>query len=167
MIDVGSLTGWDWFVIGALLISTVWGVLSGLVRTVFALAGWVIGLVGAPIATPAVMQATGWNVHPLFVMALLFFALLVLVRLAGVLLSRVLSKVGLGGVDRTLGALLGVARALLIVTVAAVVGRGLGAHQDASWQKALSRPLLEQMLALVDPLLPESAGERTGKVRRT
>src|SRR5690606_14658540 len=79
VIDVGSLTGWDWFVIGALLISTVWGVLSGLVRTVFALAGWVIGLVGAPIATPAVMQATGWNVHPLFVMALLFFALLVLV----------------------------------------------------------------------------------------
>ena len=79
------------------------------------LAGWVIGLVGAPIATPAVMQATGWNVHPLFVMALLFFVLLVLVRLAGVLLSRVLSKVGLGGVDRTLGALLGVARGSALI----------------------------------------------------
>jgi membrane protein required for colicin V production len=167
VIDVGSLTGWDWFVIGALLISTVWGVLSGLVRTVFALAGWVIGLVGAPIATPAVLAATGWNVHPLFVMALLFFVLLVLVRLVGVLISRVLSKVGLGGVDRTLGALLGVARALLIVTVAAVVGRGLGAQQEASWQQALSRPLLEQVLALVDPLLPEPAGQRAGKVRRT
>jgi len=167
VIDAGSLTGWDWFVVGALIVSTVWGVLSGLVRTVFALAGWVVGLVGAPVATPAVMAATGWNVHPLFVMALLFFLLLILVRLTGILLSRVLSKVGLGGVDRTLGALLGVARALLIVTVAAVVGRGLGAQQEASWQQAVSRPLLEQMLALVDPLLPESAGQRTGKVRRT
>lgn len=167
MIDPAALTGWDWFVVGALLISTGLGVLSGLVRTVFALAGWIVGLIGAPLATPSVLAFTGWEVHPLFVMALLFFALLVIVRLIGVLLSRMLSKIGLGGVDRTLGALLGVGRALLIVTVAAVVARGIGAHQEASWQQAMSRPLLEELLALVDPLLPESAGERTGKVRRT
>lgn len=167
MIDPAALTGWDWFVAGALLISTGLGVLSGLVRTVFALAGWIVGLIGAPLATPSVLALTGWDVHPLFVMAMLFFALLVIVRLIGVLLSRLLSKIGLGGVDRTLGALLGVARALLIVTVAVVVARGIGAHQDASWQQALSRPLLEELLALVDPLLPESTGERAGKVRRT
>ncbi|MCM5569540.1 CvpA family protein [Burkholderiaceae bacterium FT117] len=166
MIDPGALTGWDWFVLAALLISTALGLLSGLVKTVFALAGWVAGLVGAPLLTPAVMDASGWTVHPLFVMALLFFVLLVAVRLFGVLLSRILSRVGLGGVDRTLGAVLGVARALLIVTVVAVAGRALGAHQEAAWQKAVSRPLLEQMLALVDPLLPEG-GERSGKVRRT
>ena len=114
------------------------------------------------------LAATGWNVHPLFVMALLFFLLLVLVRLVGILLSKALSKVGLGGVDRGLGALLGVARALLVITVAAVIGYSLGAHREAAWQKALSRPLLEQMLTLVEPLLPESTGlQRTGPVRRT
>lgn len=167
MIDPAALTGWDWFVGAALLISTGLGVISGLVRTVFALAGWIVGLIGAPIATPALLELTGWDIHPLFAMALLFFVLLVIVRLFGVMLSRVLSKIGLGGVDRTLGALLGVARALLIVTVAAVVARGIGAHQEAAWQKAASRPLLEELLALVDPLLPEATGERAGKVRRT
>lgn len=167
MIDIALLTGWDWFVIAALLISTGLGVLSGMVRTVFALAGWVVALIGAPIFTPLLMQSTGWSVHPLFVMALLFFALLVAVRLTGVLFARVLSKIGLGGLDRTLGAVLGVARALLIVTVAAVAARGLGAQQEAAWQRALSRPLLEQLVLLVDPLLPPGDGERTGRVRRT
>jgi len=167
VIDIASLTGWDWFVIAALLISTGLGVLSGMVRTVFALAGWVVALIGAPMFTPLLMQSTGWNVHPLFIMALLFFALLIAVRLTGVLFARVLSRVGLGGVDRTLGAVLGVARALLIVTVAAVAARGLGAQQEASWQLALSRPLLEELVMLVDPLLPQRDGQRTGPVRRT
>ncbi|MFA7664706.1 MAG: CvpA family protein [Burkholderiaceae bacterium] len=168
MIDPAALTGWDWFVGAALLISTVLGIISGLVRTVFALAGWVVGLIGAPIATSVVLGLTGWQVHPLFMMALLFFLLLVLVRLLGVVLARALSKIGLGGVDRTLGAVLGVARALLIVTCAAVLAHGLGAHQQAAWQQAFSRPLLEELLTLVEPLLPESLGESTrSRVRRT
>ena len=151
------LTGWDWFVIAALLISSALGLISGLVRTVFALAGWIVALIGAPMLAPALIETTGWTLHPLFVTALLFFLLLIVVRLAGVLLARLLSRVGLGGVDRVLGALLGVARALVVVAIAAVIGRGLGAEQDPAWKHAVSRPLLEQLVMLVDPLLPERA----------
>ena len=151
------LTGWDWFVIAALLISTALGLVSGLVRTVFALAGWIVALLGAPLLAPGLIETAGWTMHPLFVTALLFFFLLVAVRLAGVLVARLLSRVGLGGVDRVLGAMLGVARALLVVTIAAVIGRGLGAEQDPAWKQAVSRPLLEQLVMLVDPLLPERA----------
>ena len=152
-----ALTGWDWFVLGALLISTALGLFSGLVRTVFALAGWVAAFVGAPLLAPMLISATGWDLHPLFVMATLFFVLLIMVRLAGVLLARALAKVGLGSVDRGLGAVLGVARALLIVAIAAVLGRALGVDQDPAWTQAVSRPLLDEMVALADPLLPDRA----------
>ncbi|NLD68987.1 MAG: hypothetical protein GX644_09250 [Limnobacter sp.] len=150
-----ALTGWDWFVLGALLISTALGLFSGMVRTVFALAGWVVAFLGAPLLAPTLLAATGWDLHPLFVMAILFFALLILVRLAGVLLARALARVGLGSVDRGLGAVLGVARALLIVAVAAVLGRAFGVDQDPAWTQAVSRPLLDELVSLADPLLPD------------
>ncbi len=164
---LAPFTGWDWFVIAALIVSTTLGLFSGLVRTVFALAGWVIALVGAPLATPAAIHATGWTLHPLLVMAILFFALLIFVRLLGAMLSAMLARAGLGGLDRVLGGLLGVARALLIVAVAAVVASALGAQHDPAWQRALSRPLLEQLVMLADPWLPEHGGVSASGLRRT
>lgn len=164
---IAPFTGWDWFVMAALLVSTALGLFSGLVRTVFALAGWVIALVGAPLATPATIAATGWTLHPLFVMVILFFLLMVCVRLIGVLLSAALSRVGLRGVDRVFGALLGVARGLLVVGVAAVAASLLGAQQDPAWQRAVSRPLLEQLVMLADPWLPERRGVSASGLRRT
>ena len=149
------LTGWDWFVLGALLISTALGLFSGFVRTVFALAGWVVAFLGAPLLAPTLLSMTGWDLHPLFVIAILFFALLIVVRLAGVLIARALARVGLGSVDRGLGAVLGAARALLIVAVAAVLGRALGVDQDPAWAQAVSRPLLDELVSLADPLLPD------------
>jgi membrane protein required for colicin V production len=164
---LAPFTGWDWFVIATLIVSTALGLFSGLVRTVFALAGWIIALVGAPLAAPGVIGATGWTWHPLLVIAILFFALLIFVRLLGALLSAMLSKAGLGGIDRLLGGVLGVARALLIVAVAAVVASALGAQHDPAWQRALSRPLLEQLVMLADPWLPERGGVSVSGLRRT
>jgi membrane protein required for colicin V production len=166
VIEVAPLTGWDWFVAAALLVSTILGLLSGLVRTVFALAGWVVALLGAPIATPILLDATGWDLHPFFVMVVLFFALLVAVRLIGAALARALSSIGLGGVDRLLGAVLGVARALLIIAVVAAAARWLGADEKPSWQQALTRPLLERLVAFVEPLLPAPRHTPTGRVRQ-
>ncbi len=153
-IDVASLTGWDYFVIATLLVSVALGLLRGLVRTVFALAGWVVALVGAPLATGPLLAATGWSLNPLFVGVLIFFALLISVRLLGALIARALRKVGLGPADRSLGALLGVARALIIVTVVALVGRHFGADREPAWQQALSRPLLDELVSWVTPYLP-------------
>lgn len=153
-IGVAALTGWDYFVIATLLVSVVLGLLRGLVRTVFALAGWAVALVGAPLTAGPLLAATGWSLHPLFVGVLIFFALLISVRLLGGLIARALAKVGLGPADRSLGALLGVARALIIVTVVALAARHFGADREPAWQQALSRPLLDQLVSWVTPYLP-------------
>ncbi|RPH64850.1 MAG: hypothetical protein EHM83_07565 [Burkholderiales bacterium] len=161
--SVDALTGWDYFVIATLLISIALGLLRGLVRTVFALAAWVVALLGAPLVTGPLLAATGWALHPLFVAVLVFFALLISVRLTGGLVARALAKVGLGLADRSLGAVLGVVRALIIVTVVALAGRHLGADRETAWQQALSRPLLDELVSWVMPYLPS----RTEKVKQT
>ncbi len=155
--SVAQFTGWDYFVAATLLISVALGALRGLVRTVFALAAWVVALVGAPLATPALVAFTGWSLPPLFIGVLVFFLLLVAVRLLGSLLARALSRVGLGLADRTLGSALGALRALVIVTIVALVGRQLGADREAAWQQAQSRPLLDVLVSWVDPWLPTRA----------
>jgi len=153
-VSVAALTGWDYFVMAALLISVALGMLRGLVRTVFALAAWIVALIGTPLATGPLLALTGWSLHPLFVAVLVFFVLLVAVRLLGGLIARALAKVGLGLADRSLGAVLGVVRALIIVTIVALVARHLGADRDAAWQQALSRPLLDELVSWVTPYLP-------------
>jgi len=153
-VSVAALTGWDYFVIATLLISIALGLLRGLVRTVFALGAWVVALVGAPLATGPLLAATGWSLHPVFVAVLVFFVLLISVRLLGGLIARALAKVGLGLADRSLGAVLGVVRALIVVTVVALVARHLGADRDPAWQQALSRPLLDELVSWVTPYLP-------------
>lgn len=155
--SVEPLTAWDWFVLATLVISIALGALRGLVRTVFALAAWVVALIGAPVATPALLAFTGWTLPTLFVGALVFFVLLVAVRLLGSLLARALSRVGLGTTDRALGSALGVVRALVVITVVALVGRHLGADREAAWQQAVSRPLLDVLVSWVDPWLPAAA----------
>lgn len=154
-----ELTGWDYFIIATVLISVVLGVLRGMVRTVFALAGWVAALIGAPIATAPLLAATGWTLHPLFITVLLFFAILIVVRLIGGALARALAKVGLGAVDRSLGALLGVLRAAIIVVVAALIGRYFGADLQPAWQQATLRPVLDELVLQAEPMLPRRVPE--------
>lgn len=150
-----AITGWDWFVLIVALLSIGLGVLRGLVRTVFALAAWVVALLGVPLASPwlirvmpdAVPNAVGYVV----VFVLLFAA----VRALGALAVRALHGVGLGGADRALGAVLGVARALLVVLVVAVVAHLMGQSRQPAWQQAQVRPLLDAMVAWAEPFLPE------------
>lgn len=151
---LAMLTGWDYLIGLTLVISVLLGLFRGLMKTVFALAGWVVAFVGAPVVSPPFVELTGLQQYPWVILVLAFFVLFILVRSIGILLAKLMSSAGLGGADRALGGLIGAARALLIVAVVAVVGHALGWHQSASWQQAVSRPLLDTIVANVIPYLP-------------
>ncbi len=149
------LTGWDWFVITVAVVSTGLGVWRGMVRTVFGLAAWVLGVLGAPLVGVLIGQQFGITGVPAWVLYVLAFLLtFVGVRLAGVLFLKGVRSVGLAGVDRVLGAALGVARAALVVLVAAVIAHRMGFAQSPAWQAAAARPLLETMIEIAQPWLP-------------
>src|SRR5690606_7931946 len=138
------LTSWDWFIITVALVSTGLGIWRGMIRTVFGLAAWVLGLVGAPIGGMLIAREFGLTGLPVWVLYVAAFLLtFIVVRLLGALFLKGARSVGLGGLDRMLGAALGVARAALIVLVVAVVAHRLGFSQAPAWRDAAARPLLE------------------------
>lgn len=157
--SVSMLTGWDWFVLIVFLLSVSMGIWRGLVRTVFGLGAWVAALIGAPIVSPALIDATGMQQQPWVVMVLAFVAILVAVKLVGGLMAGLLGRIGLGGTDRSLGGVLGAARALLFILVAAVAARSFEMDQTSAWRDAVSRPLLEALVHWVEPYLPTRHGE--------
>ncbi len=152
---IPPLTSWDWFIITVALISTGLGFWRGMIRTVFGLAAWILGIIGAPLVGMMIGEQFGIGGMPMWVLYIFAFLLtFMLVRLVGVLFLKGARSVGLAGVDRMLGAALGVARAGLVVLVAAVIAHRLGFAQSPSWQSAASRPLLETMIEISQPWLP-------------
>lgn len=158
-----SLTGWDWFVLLVALASVALGLWRGLIRTVFGLAAWGVALVGTPLLGPTLIEAVELEDQPWVVLALLFVGLLLVVRMLGWGIARLLGKAGLGGLDLLLGAVFGLARALLIVLIAAVLAHVLELDRRTAWTRAYSRPLLDAFVELAGPYLPQ----RTNRVRET
>lgn len=158
-----ALTGWDWFVSIVLLLSVGIGLIRGLVRTVFALGAWVVGVLGVPIVGRPVAQWMPEGVPQPVVFVLVFIVLFVAVRMLGALAARALHGIGLGGADRLFGGALGLVRAALVVLVAALGAHLGGFSKHPAWTQAQVRPVLDGLVAWAEPYLPE----RLSGVRRT
>lgn len=157
-----ALTGWDWFVLLAVVLSTGYGFILGLARTLFGLASWVAALIGTPLLAPLAIASTGWTQYPLAMWVIVFLALFLSVRLAGIALAKGLKASGLGGVDRLSGALFGLARAAVLIVLVVSVAYLMGAQRGAGWRASLSRPLLDAIVHQIEPFLPQRlSGIRT------
>ena len=158
-----AITGWDWFVAIVVVLSVGFGLMRGLVRTVFALAAWVVGLLGVPLFAPHVVGLLPDAVPRPVVYFLIFLVLFVAVRMLGSLAARGLAGLGLGGADRLPGAVLGTLRAAIVILLAALGTHLAGYSKHPSWTQALTRPLLDGLVQRAEPFLPE----RLSGVRRT
>ncbi len=145
-------------------LSLALGLWRGLLREVLSLLGWVLAFYLAQSHATAVGQ---WlpmgGASPGLRMACAFVLLMLLV-LIGVALVLWLAKalitvVGMGWVDRILGGLFGLLRAmvLLLATTAALSMTPM--QNGAWWQDSHSGPLLSQFLAWAKPLLPSEFGK--------
>jgi membrane protein required for colicin V production len=129
---MSALTAWDWLLGGIVFVSVALGLLRGLVRTAFALASWVVALVGALLGSPLLISALG----------------------VAAPIARGLAAVGLGGLDRMLGGVIGVARAVIVFAIIALVAALAGFDRDPAWSGARCRPLLDEITARLMPHLP-------------
>ena len=112
------MTWFDFTFLAVLAISIGWGVWRGLVHEVLSLGGWVLAflaanLFSAPLSEylPSTMQA---EIRVLLGWLAVFVGVLLAASLVGMLLRRFIKTVGLGSTDRTLGAVFGFARGILI-----------------------------------------------------
>jgi membrane protein required for colicin V production len=159
------MTWLDYAVAGVFAVSVLVGAWRGLVREVISVLGWVIAFLAAnllagPIgpAMPQAIPTPELRVAAAFVAV--FLGALVLSSLAGLLLSKIVRSVGLGGVDRLLGAVFGAARGLLVVAAAAVLAGLTSAPAQRYWRESASGPLLVQIALTLKPLLPQTLTER-------
>ena len=117
----------DLAVLAVLALSALAGLARGLVREVLSLAAWVgagwIAFRYAPAALPSVREyVTDANFAAAIAYGVVFVVALIVLSVAASVVSRAVRLSALGGLDRTLGVVFGLARGVVIVVAAYVVG---------------------------------------------
>lgn len=159
------MTWLDYSVLGVLLLSIAWGLWRGLAREVISLAGWVIAFLAANLLTAPLAQALPESIPHAELRAIIAFVAIFLVTLtvatlAALALSKMLKAAGLGGLDRTLGGLFGVARGLLIALAFALLAGLTTLPQQPLWKESGSGPMLGRAALQLKPWLPPAFAER-------
>jgi membrane protein required for colicin V production len=159
------MTWLDYAVVGVFAASLVVGAWRGLVREVLSILGWVIAFLAANLLAgplgplmPQAIPSPELRVAAAYVAV--FVASLVVTSLLGLLVSKIVKAAGLGGVDRSLGALFGAARGVLIVLAAVLLAGLTSAPREAFWKDSASGPWLVRAALMLKPMLPQTFAER-------
>ncbi|HWA38597.1 MAG TPA: CvpA family protein [Burkholderiales bacterium] len=159
------MTWLDYVVLGILVLSVAWGIWRGLVREVVSLGAYVIAFLAANLFAgpmgefiPASVVREEFRVLLAFVG--IFIVVLILASLGGLILSRIMKAAGLGGVDRTLGGLFGVARAGVVVLALGLVAGLTGLPRDSQWKESFTGAHLARASLALKPWLPPALADR-------
>ena len=117
----------DFVVLAVLAVSALLAFMRGLVREVLGMGAWLGAALGAawglPLARPYVRQLIGdtpW-LDPITFVGIFLILLLILMLIAR-FLGRIVRASPLGGLDRTLGLVFGLARGAALVVLAYIIG---------------------------------------------
>ncbi len=153
------MTGFDFVVIGIVALSVLVGLMRGVVKEVLSLAAWVLAFVVAKsfaatvagvmpdfISNPALRYLAGFIT--------IFIVVMALAMLLSLLLSESLKALGLGAMDRILGAVFGFLRGMLIVTILVLLAGLTQLPKTDVWRQALLSGVFENLAIMIQPWLP-------------
>ena len=159
------MTYFDYAMLGIVALSVAISLWRGLIREIVSLLAWLVALwvaarfavevsaiVPASISSPSMRYITAF--------AGLFVAAVIGLELLGFLVSRLLRSVGLGFVDRLLGAMFGVTRGVLITWILTLAGGFTTLPQRDWWRDAVLAPPLQAAVLASRPLLPLELAKR-------
>ncbi len=157
------MTGFDFAVLGILMLSFMLGLWRGLVYEVLSLLGWPIAFVlskryAGSIAElmPGMQEALRITLAyvVVFIAALMVWAVLTW------LVSKLVKAVGLGWLDRVLGSLFGILRGMLVVLVLVWLAGLTAIPEHPLWHDAKSSKMAEDTALLTKVWLPENIAKR-------
>lgn len=146
----------DWVLLGIVAGSAVFGLMRGLIGVLASLAAWILAgwaafQFGAQVALMLASDGEPGAGQLFAGYALAFIVVMVVVGLAGWMLRKLVHSVGLSGVDRMLGFVLGVVRGLVVACGLLLLLGLTELPREPSWQASRLVPLLvpgaEQMRA--------------------
>lgn len=154
----------DWMVVGILLLSLALGAWRGLVYEVLSVIGWFASFILAQLyaatvggllpmhgATEALRYAAGF--------VLTFIASAFAAGLLAWLAKKLIDTVGLRPVDRTLGALFGVIRGVVILLAATTAILMTPLKEGDWWKQSIAAQVLSSVLRGLKPILPNEVGQ--------
>lgn len=149
----------DIAILAVLALSVAWGIWRGFVREVLSLVGWGLAFLAANSVAATVGEAlpasiASPEVRVLIAFVVVFVFTLSATTLAAMLISKLFKAAGLGGVDRTLGGLFGLARGVLIL-LAVTIAAGLTSFpRDALWKQSVGAGMLTRAVLQLKHWLP-------------
>jgi len=155
----------DYAILGVLAVSVVWGIWRGFIREVISLAGWVLAFLAAnavagPLGDALPTSISSPEVRVLVAFLVVFIFTLSIATVAGMLLSRLLKAAGLGGLDRTLGGLFGLARGVVILLALAIAAGLTMAPRHPLWKESVGAGMLTRTVLQLKPWLPPRLADR-------
>ena len=111
----------DWVLIGLLAISVISGLKEGLVKTVFGIAGMIVGVILASryytILAPYLQFVQQENLSKILAFIIITAVVIVIAGILGTIFRKLISMIMLGWLDRLLGAVLSLALCVLSLGV--------------------------------------------------
>ncbi|MBK1645378.1 colicin V production CvpA [Thiocapsa imhoffii] len=149
----------DFVIIGVVILSALVGLARGLIREVVSVGVWIAAIVvawlfHAQVAELLVPYLSQGSVRLAIAFIVLILATLVLGAILGAMLSVVIEKTGLSGLDRLLGLGFGAARGVIIVAMAVFLMNYTPITQDAWWQESQLVSQFEHVAAWLIELVP-------------
>ena len=155
------MTGFDYVVLTIVGLSIVLSVMRGFFREVLAILGWIAAFLVAKTYTNQLvpmmpMDIPTESLRILAAFLVLFFATLLVASLLAIALSSIFKKMGMGWLNRLLGACFGLARGVLIVCIVVFIAGLTELPNDARWRNAMFSAPLEALVISVLPWMPIS-----------
>jgi membrane protein required for colicin V production len=154
------MTGFDYIVLFVLVCSVLISTMRGLIKEILSLAGWVVGFLLANAYAdwlanllPSVIPEQG-RLRVIVAFLILLIGVKLMMGLLAAAIGAILKATGLTIVDRGLGGLFGLARGLVLVLVAVIIGGMTALVQEPFWKNAVLRPLAETGARTALPYLP-------------
>lgn len=154
------MTAVDWALVAIVGLSVLLGLVRGVVRELFALTGWIVGLMVAlrfaePLGALLPLELP-LGARTVLAGLVIVVATLLLAALAAALLRAVLTSARLSLEDRLLGGTFGILRGAILIGLATLLAVAAGAPRQPWWQASLLLPGVQASVGFASPLLPQS-----------
>ncbi len=158
------MTYFDYAVIAIVGLSVVVSMMRGAVKEMLAILGWIAAFYVAKAYSPLLATFLPEGIptealKTLIAFVILLIAVLFLNGLITMAISGVISKVGLGWINRFLGMLFGFAKGLLISCVLVLLAGLTSLPKEQMWTDAVLSEPLEMLVKSALPWLPESVSK--------
>ena len=147
------MTEIDWIICALLVLSTVVGIMRGVIREVLSIVGWVAGFM---LSMSVAGEIADHIPRVIIAAVLILVACLFVVGLFGFILRKMLEVAALTFEDRILGAAFGFVRGIIVVA-ACVFFFGLSQSLSSSrmWQQSVMIGPAETVIEWSMPYMPE------------